>query len=101
MRLNLAYKEHQQYKTKQPFLHLEKDSPLISKHHSNIRVRSMQSLDYAHDKDLHYSLIFSVAEKDKAKLREKLTQALEECADIILPSKEEDLAVLSLDLFTL
>jgi uncharacterized protein (TIGR02147 family) len=99
--LNLVFKEQHQYKTTNPFLHLEKDSPLISKHHSNMRVRAMHSLDNQQETDLHYSLIFSVAEKDKAKVREHLTKALESCADIIRPSKEEDLSVLCLDLFTL
>lgn len=100
-KLNLAYKEQNQYKTKDPFLHLEKDSPLISKHHSNLRVRAINSLDTPHEKDLHYSLIFSVAEKDKPKLRERLTKCIEECADIIRPSTEEDLAALCIDMFTL
>ncbi|MNK88120.1 hypothetical protein D3C87_1080740 [compost metagenome] len=101
MSLNLACKEQHQYKTRDPFLHLEKNSPLISKHHSNLRVRALNSLDNQVETDLHYSLIFSVAEKDKPKIREKLTKALEDCANIIRPSKEEDLSVLCLDLFTL
>lgn len=97
----LAQKNLSQYQTKTPFLHLELDSPLMSKHHSNWRIRTLQSLDVlAHD-DLHYSLVFSVAESDMAKLRERLTKALEDCADIIRPSKEEDVACLSLDLFKL
>ena len=97
----LATKTLNQYQTKSPFLHLEKNSPLISQHHNNWRIRTLQSLDEQKHDDLHYSLAFSVAEEDLPKLRERLTKALEECAEIIRPSKEEDVACLCLDLFKL
>ncbi|HWU43627.1 MAG TPA: DUF4423 domain-containing protein, partial [Bdellovibrio sp.] len=94
----LAAKSANHYQTESPFLHLEIDSPLISKHHSNWRIKSLQTFnDYP--ENLHYTVAFSVAKEDLPKVRERLTRAIEECAEIIRPSKEEDLACLCIDLF--
>ena len=41
----LATKSLNTYNTTNPFLHLENDSPLISKHHSNWRMKTIQNLD--------------------------------------------------------
>lgn len=96
----LAHKIANQYRTEKPFLHLEKNSPLISKHHANFRVRALQALDHERNHDLHYSLVFSVEKKDLPKVRECLVKALEGCAEIIRPSREEELACLCIDLFS-
>lgn len=95
----LATKTLNSYQTTQPFLHLENDSPLIAKHHGNWRIRTVQNLDNNIKENLHYSLAFSVARDDLPKIRERLMRALEDCADIIKPSKEEEVACLCLDLF--
>lgn len=95
----LAVKEFNQYKTEVPLLHLEVESPLLAKHHSNWRLRALAALDDPTKDDLHYSLVFSVAQKDLPKIRETITQALEACASVIKPSKEEELVSLCVDLF--
>ncbi|MGZ3769647.1 MAG: TIGR02147 family protein [Bdellovibrio sp.] len=97
----LATKTANQYKTEKPFLHLEKNSPLISKHHTNFRLRALQALDEERKNDLHYSLVFSINRADLPKVRESLVKSLEECASIIRPSREEELACLCIDLFSI
>ena len=95
----LVKKELGHYKTIAPFLHLESDSPLIPRHHTNWRLRSIDSFDEVAPEELHYSLAFTIARSDIPKVREVLTQALESCAKIIRPSKEEELVSLCVDLF--
>lgn len=98
-RSGLAYKEGNLYKSRNPILHLEKDSPYLPTHHTNWRSKSIQSLDSIKKDDLHYSLTFTIAKKDMPKVREILTQALESCSHVIQASKEDQIAALCLDLF--
>jgi uncharacterized protein (TIGR02147 family) len=95
----LMEKKHNRLLSKSADLHLDNDSPLIAKLHTNWRLQALQSLDNQPTQDLHYSLVFTIAEEDIPKVRETLTKALEKCATIIRPSKEENLAALCVDLF--
>lgn len=95
----MAYKENNLYKTKSSLLHLEKDSPLIARHHSNWRLRALNALDEIQENNFHYSLAFSVSKKDAQRVREHMMKSFLEIAEIIKPSKEEELMGLCLDLF--
>ena len=97
----LCSKEGQRYIVVRPQLHLDKSSALVSKHHTNWRLRSILSLDHNDPEDLHYSASFTLSEKDYPRVREVLTKALSEAFKIIVPSAEEQGAVITLDLFKL
>lgn len=101
LRMGLIKKEQNKYIVISNMLHLDPRSPLISKHHANWRIKVLHDLENIRESSLHYSLTFSISKKDLSKVREVLTTALQDCADIIRPSKEEDVAALSVDLFTL
>ncbi len=47
-------------------VHLERDSPLIAKHHTNWRMQAIRSLDQELPNELHYSLACKVAARDNA-----------------------------------
>ena len=96
---NLIKKKMNKYETTDLWLHLDKSSPMISKHHTNLRMKSIQSLDNTHKHDLHYSAVFSCANKDLPKLQEMLLKTLSEFNELVRPSKEEELACFNLDLF--
>lgn len=95
----LVYKDNNFYKSKSSLLHLEKDSPLIARHHSNWRLRALTSLDEVQDSNFHYSSVVSVSKKDAVRVREHMMKALVEMTEIIKPSKEEELVSLCLDMF--
>lgn len=95
----LCKKEGFKFLLLRPLLHLDKNSPLISKHHTNWRLRSIISLDQRSQEDLHYSSVFTLAAKDFPIVREILSKALAEALQLITASDEEDAAVISLDLF--
>lgn len=95
----LAYKENNLYKTKTTLLHLEKDSPLVARHHSNWRLRALTALDEVKENNFHYSSVVSVSKKDAVRVQEHLMKAFLEIAEIIKPSKEEELVGLCLDMF--
>lgn len=81
--------------------HLGKDSPMISKHHINWRLKAIQSIEKQVDADLHYSSVVSLAVKDVPIVKERLIKALEETSTIISPSKEECVFSLCMDFFGL
>lgn len=95
----LIQKTNEKYSTTGRFLHLEKDSPLISQHHTNWRMRAIESLNLEKNQDLHFSSCFTISESDLEKLRLMAAQFIETSADLIKPSKEEKLVAISFDVF--
>lgn len=82
-------------------IHLSSDSPLISKHHTNWKMRSITSLDRVEKNDLHYSSVVTVSEGDVPKIRELMVQTIESIRGIVRTSKEESCYSYQFDLFHL
>jgi uncharacterized protein (TIGR02147 family) len=87
------------YKIGAQRLHLPEASPLISKHHTNWRMKAIQSFDRKSKEDLFYSGPMSISEEDARKIRERILALLEEIEPVIKASKEEGLFAMNLDLF--
>jgi uncharacterized protein (TIGR02147 family) len=81
--------------------HLPADSPLVAKHHSNWRMRAIQSLDYVHASDLHYSAVFSLSREGAEKIRTLLLEVLQESEPIIRDGEDETVCAMALDWFHL
>jgi uncharacterized protein (TIGR02147 family) len=94
-------KEGIHYLPSKPLLHLEKDSPSVSKLHSNWRNRAIQSYDEITQNNFHYSGAFSVSQKDLPKLKKILNDALSQFMSTVVASGEEEIAALCIDLFPL
>ena len=82
-------------------IHLERDSPLIGRHHSNWRMKAVQALDRPHAKHLHYSGVFSLSESDVEKIRQILLESIEKSEPILRDSPEETVWVIGMDFFEL
>lgn len=82
-------------------IHLESDSPMISKHHTNWRLQAMRSLDGETSSELHYSSVVGVSQEDLPRVREVLVKAIEQVRTIIKSSKDEAIYCYALDLFGL
>ncbi len=80
-------------------LFLGGDSPMISKHHTNWRVRAIDSLDKGVETDLHYSTVISISKTDASAIKEHLMKSVETARSTIKVSKEEELLCLNLDFF--
>lgn len=96
---NLLRKEGLSYRPGSSLLHLEKDSPLIARHHSNWRMSAITSLSEEKENDLHYSGVVTCSEKDRDLVREKIAKCLEDCISVIKASPEEKLMGICLDWF--
>lgn len=81
----------------QSHLYVDKDSPLLNQHHSIWRLKALHDLKTNKKDDFHYSLCFSVSEKDWPVIRETMIQAINDCLKVIRPSKEEKLGLICMD----
>ena len=82
-------------------VHLPTSSPLVSKHHSNWRMRSIQSFDSPEAKDLHYSLVMSVSQEASETMRKRILALIQEFEPILREAKDEEVMVFSADFFSL
>lgn len=83
-------------------IHLGNDSPMISKFHTNWRMRAIRSLEEENaNQDLHYSSAITISEGDMSRIKSLLVKYIEEIKAIISDSKEEGLHCFSLDFFRL
>ncbi len=80
-------------------LHLENDSPLIARHHTNWRLKALEAVTAEQDSDLHYSLALTLSQKDVLKIKSKLVEFIAEVQNLVRPSAEEELCGFCLDWF--
>jgi uncharacterized protein (TIGR02147 family) len=99
--IGLVKEEQGRYLITGSNLHLAKDSPYITKHHLNWRIKALSSVEINNPEDLHYSVVMSVSKKDQAIIKAKLIDLIGEMHLILPDSKEEGAQVLCLDLFDL
>lgn len=89
------------YKVGKNRVHLDRSTPMILNHHRNWRSKVIDELTVSKPEDLHYTSVISLSRADFAIVRESLAKAIEHISkDVVPPSKEEELAVLTLDFFT-
>lgn len=82
-------------------LHLKRESTLINRHHTNWRLKAVQSLEDYKTEDLHYSSIISVAEADRERIMSLVVELIEKSAKIINETEPTGASALCLDLFRL
>ncbi len=89
------------YRSTQRFLHLERESPLIAKHHANWRARALEAMDQNRTQDLHYSSVITISQDDENEIFEILTSAIEKVRTVVRRSDEKGGVVYSycLDFF--
>jgi uncharacterized protein (TIGR02147 family) len=99
--VGLITQEGDHYKIGTTHIHLEHDSPMISKFHTNWRLQAIQSLDHQRAEDLHYSSVITASYEDSPKIREILVKAIEEVRAVVRPSKNEAAFSYAIDFFEL
>ncbi len=97
----LARKEGSQFVPTETQIRLGKDSHHILKHHSNWRVKAIESLEHEDIHDLHYSSVVSLSEKDVLRIKNMLLDQLKDNLKVIADSKEECLYSMNIDFFNL
>jgi uncharacterized protein (TIGR02147 family) len=80
-------------------IHLGYDSDNIRKHHTNWRIRAIDSLDQLANDDLHYSVVVSLSRNDVRRLKDRLIETIQENLKTVQASGEEALYCQTIDLF--
>jgi len=99
--VGLVQKSGNQFIPTETQIRLGKDSHHILKHHTNWRVKAIDSLEREAINDLHYSGVVSLSEKDVLRIKNLLLDQLKENLKIIGESKEEKLYGLNIDFYNL
>jgi len=82
-------------------IHLNRDSPMILKHHNNWRLRALQCLEANSKAGLHFSGVWSFSRKDVDSIKKVFLNAIENAEPILRPSPEETVYGVGLDFFPL
>ncbi|OFZ54337.1 MAG: hypothetical protein A2428_17615 [Bdellovibrionales bacterium RIFOXYC1_FULL_54_43] len=95
----LAKRVGNEFHPGEAYVFVGKDSPFILHHHGNWRHRAIESMAAKRADDIHYSTVMSISSEDAAQIRFLVLRAIEEIRAIRVPSKEEELHSMCLDLF--
>ena len=97
----LAKKEKGRISVTETHIHLPENSTLVSKLHSNWRLKALENIDGHDDSQFHYSSVVSLSKADIHRIREIFIQAVEKTIACIKASPEETLVCYNIDIFGL
>lgn len=95
----ICKREGDVYSMGAPSVFIGNQSPLIVKHHSNWRLRSMMKMDRRRPEELFFTSPMSISSRDFDKIREMLARLIEESLNICRDSPAEDVVCLNIDFF--
>ncbi len=81
--------------------HLDRDSILINRHHINWRLKAIEKLEKASNRELFFTAPLTVSKKDLKKIKAILLNTVQEVSGVIDTTTPEELACLSIDLFNI
>ena len=81
--------------------HLPDDSFLVSRHHTNWRLKAIEKMAVQNPANLFFTSPVTIAKKDIPIVRELLIKAIEQIFEVVDPSNEEQLSCLNIDWFPL
>ncbi|HWU43149.1 MAG TPA: TIGR02147 family protein [Bdellovibrio sp.] len=79
--------------------HVSADSPMVSKHHTNWRLKAIDNYTRMKKEDMSFTGPLSISEKDAELVKEKLTQLIREVSELVKNTEAEKLYCLNLDWF--
>ncbi len=80
-------------------IHLKKGSPDLLKHHTNWRLKALNSVSKGAPENFHYTVVASLSESDAKELRAKLVEWVEDFLETVESSSVETIYCHNLDFF--
>lgn len=93
----LLREENGRFVVGETLTYINRDSPLVAKHHLNWRLRAIEQLDHIPDDDLVFTNSIAISKQDFRKIREEIVKLLELYKAIGDPSPSEQLCFLTID----
>jgi hypothetical protein len=97
----LATRKGREYAIGTSRVFLKSDSPMIWQHHTNWRMRAIESFQEARSDRLHLSTAFTATEADVRQMKEEILGCIERVRGRIGKSKEEAVYCFNVDFFDL
>lgn len=98
---NLITRLGDEYIPTQNWIRLDRQSPHITKLHSNWRLKAVQSIESQKEDDLHFSGVYSLDATTAMAIREDFLETISRHVKKIEKAPEEDLFVIGVDFFGL
>jgi uncharacterized protein (TIGR02147 family) len=80
-------------------IHLDAKNKMISKHHTNWRIKAIEEVGVPKEKSLHFSAVYSFSRKDWETIKEVFLKSLKSSEEIIEKSPEDMVGAICLDFF--
>ena len=87
------------YLVKNNFQFINKDSPLFAHQQNFWRQKAIEAIYRNNTEEIHFSSIFTLAERDVKKIKDILLKSIQDSTEVIKPSKEEKLYSICMDFF--
>jgi uncharacterized protein (TIGR02147 family) len=87
------------YKPSQLRTHIDKGSPLAARHHTNWRLRSIESIETMTERDLAFTAPLTISAGDAGKIKSLILQFIEDATAVIADSPSEEGYCLNIDWF--
>ncbi|WP_413584881.1 TIGR02147 family protein [Bdellovibrio sp. HCB274] len=98
-RTGLCKFEKSKYHMGEQHVHVPANSPFVVRHHTNWRLRAINSLEQTTPEELNFTAPMSISNKDFTIIREKIVKLIQEAVEVAKASNSEDLATLTIDFF--
>jgi len=95
----LVVEEKGRYQMGPSSTHLEASSPLVSRHHTNWRMKGLEKVDSITTDELFLTMPCTISEKALKEIRKTLVNAIEQITRLIDESPSEQLVCMNMDLF--
>lgn len=96
---SLCLKENSQLTFGPAHTHVDSDSPYVTKHHQNWRLRGFQFMDTQNEDDLFYTCPMSLSKEAVEEVRRLLPKFIEQILKIVGPSPSEKVYCFNMDWF--
>lgn len=87
------------FDSKEDVLHVGHDSPHVTKHHLNWRIKAIQMMDQRNDNNLFYTAPMVISSELKKKIRERLVKMIQSNTREAPAAPPEELVCLNIDFF--
>ncbi|MNT85460.1 hypothetical protein D3C72_2256300 [compost metagenome] len=99
MQLGIVTQEGNQFHSTQKRIHLGEKNLALKSHHTNWRLRSIDSLNQQKEGELHYTSVMSISKDAAEQIQQILLKAIQDSEPAIKQAQDENIYTLVIDLF--
>ena len=82
-------------------IHLDRDSDIVSRHHTNWRLQAIRAIECDNKDAMHYSSIITASHEDAVRIKAVFLEAIDNVRGLVKASKDEAVFSYAVDFFPL